>query len=259
MPELPDLTVYNKNLSILFLNTKLDSVTVYKTKRLNVPAETLSSALEGATLTNMEREGKEIRFSFSSGHSLSVHLMLKGGFEVTDDDAGVANKRLSLKFDQRGFLIVCDQQGWATFTLDAERSQVPDALSSQVDAKYLRERLQATPKTTMKGFLIDQTVLRGIGNAYADEILWDCRISPLSECGSIPDEAIKHLSDSIKSVLTSAVDSIETVAADAINGEHRDFLKVHNRSKTHSPTGFAIKQELIATKETFFTDEQVLY
>ena len=100
--------------------------------------------------------------------------------------------------------------------------------------------------------------------------------NPLSQCprfthaevglaigASIDDDAqssaIFQLFDSIKIVLGSAIDSISMAAPDAINGEHRDFLNVHNPNRSHSPTGFCIRQEEVSSKNTYFTDEQIIY
>jgi formamidopyrimidine-DNA glycosylase len=71
----------------------------------------------------------------------------------------------------------------------------------------LKERL-AKSKAVVKSALLDQHIIRGIGNAYADEILWDAGISPFSISNKIPDAEIKALLKSIKSVLQRAEKSI---------------------------------------------------
>lgn len=259
MPELPDLTIYQQNLRKLLARETVIDVTVYRAKRLNVEAKFLRQAIMGASLTDIEREGKELVFCFDSGHRLSVHLMLNGRFDVTEDIANVSHKCLSLEFKRLGSLIISDPRAWATFTLDPAPYSVPDALGAEFDVSYLRKMLQSVKAPTMKAFLIDQEVVRGIGNAYADEILYESRISPLSSPSKLPEKAILDLFSSIRSVLSNAIESISSAAPDAINGEHRDFLKVHNPNKTHSPHGFPIHQEEVSTKNTYFTDEQILY
>jgi formamidopyrimidine-DNA glycosylase len=259
MPELPDLTIYQRNLKKLLVNRNINEVRVFRAKRLNVSPDKLDAAVRDSKLIDIEREGKELQFRFSSGHSVSVHLMLKGQFDITTDPAAIDHKLMFLAFGPREHLVVSDPKGWATFTLDAKPSPVPDALSTAFNHEYLVEKLKSYAPTTMKAFLIDQEIVRGIGNAYADEILWASRISPYSISTKLPEDAIGKLFNSIKIVLASAIDSISVTAPDAINGEHRDFLNVHNPSRSHSPTGFVIRQEEISTKNTYFTDEQVLY
>jgi formamidopyrimidine-DNA glycosylase len=106
---------------------------------------------------------------------------------------------------------------------------------------------------------MDQKVIRGIGNAYADEILWHALISPLSVCNKIPEDKIKTLAKSIKTVLHDAIKKILKSHPDIIKGEVRDFLVIHNSSKKKSPTGAEIKQTTIGGRKTYYTDEQELY
>ncbi len=68
----------------------------------------------------------------------------------------------------------------ATPTLNPAPSAAPDALSEEVNFEFLKTLL-STKKGSIKNILLDQKLIRGIGNAYADEILWDARISPFSE------------------------------------------------------------------------------
>jgi formamidopyrimidine-DNA glycosylase len=106
---------------------------------------------------------------------------------------------------------------------------------------------------------MDQKVLRGIGNAFADEILWDARISPFSPANKIPKANIAVLAKSIKSVLKDAEQHILQNRPDIISGEYRDFMEVHNSRKTETSTGAAIKHDVISSRKTYYTDEQELF
>jgi len=134
----------------------------------------------------------------------------------------------------------------------------PDALSDEVDYQFLKEKL-SRKRTNVKTFLLDQNIIRGIGNAYADEILWESRIHPESVCNKIPDNKIKILANDIKSVLEDAVEQILKINPDIISGEERSFLKIHNSKKKESPTGAKIHNKMLNSRITYFTDEQELY
>jgi formamidopyrimidine-DNA glycosylase len=110
-----------------------------------------------------------------------------------------------------------------------------------------------------KAFLMDQAIIRGIGNAYADEILWQARISPTSAVGKIPDHLIDNFSTSIRSVLIEAIAEIKRQSPEIISGEVRDFLRAHNSKRSESPTGHRIMKEKKGSQITYFTQEQVLY
>lgn len=106
--------------------------------------------------------------------------------------------------------------------------------------------------------MLDQKIMRGVGNAYADEILWHARISPFSISSKIPEAKLKNLAQSIKTVLENAEKSILKSNPDIINGEVRDFMDIHNSKKKHSPTGAAIIVNE-ASRKTYYTNEQELF
>jgi len=127
-----------------------------------------------------------------------------------------------------------------------------------VDYKFLKEKL-FKKKTTIKAFLLDQKNIRGIGNAYADEILWESKIHPESKCNKIPHDRIKALAKDIKSVLKDAEKQILKLSPEIISGEERSFLKIHNSKKKESPTGKKIHNKMVNSRITYYTDEQKLY
>jgi formamidopyrimidine-DNA glycosylase len=107
--------------------------------------------------------------------------------------------------------------------------------------------------------MLDQDVIRGIGNSYSDEILWETRISPFSIANAIPDEKIRELAMVIKKVLKKATAKIAKTHPGLINGEVKEFLNIHTKKKTESPTGYEIKMADRGMLKTYYTDEQVEY
>jgi formamidopyrimidine-DNA glycosylase len=116
-----------------------------------------------------------------------------------------------------------------------------------------------TSSATIKNLITDQDFIRGLGNAYTDEILWEARINPYSVASAIPDDKTKALAKAIKSVLKHGIKYIEKHHTDNITGEIRDFLKVHNNKKKESPNGYEIKKEKKGGSNTYYTEEQELY
>ncbi len=164
-----------------------------------------------------------------------------------------------LDFTGGEWLVVSDPRSWATFTLDPPVDVAPDALDAAFDVASLRERLWGQTDRCVKEFLVDQRLVRGIGNAYSDEILWACRIAPRSRCDRLPEAKVGELHAAIRSILEDGIAQIERLAPDSIHGERRDFLKVHRPDRTHSPTGCPIRVERIGTRKTYSTEEQVEY
>ena len=183
--------------------------------------------------------------------------MLTGRFSMVKDSDSVRFKVLTMVFDDGTSLVVNDPKKLVTVKLNPIPSTVPDAL--EVNGTYLRRKISERPRTLAKAFLIDQAIIRGIGNAYADEILWQARISPKSAVGKIPDHVIEELLASISSVLTWAVQEIKRESPQIISGEVRNFLHVHQPKRSESPTGHRIIKAKVASRPTYFTAEQVLY
>jgi len=254
MPELPDLQVFSHNLNKTLKGKKVNDVVVRVDKKLNVSAAKLKKQLVDQKVKEVYREGKELHIAFSDGDILALHLMLHGNLYRFEEENTSKHTILELWFSDNSGLALTDWQNAATPTLNPEVKPSPDALSKELTLAYLREQLKS--RASIKNLLLDQDVIRGIGNAYADEILWDARISPFSISNKIPENKIKDLAKSIKSVLTDAEKSILKKNPDIIAGEVRDFMLIHNARKKESPTKHEIKIHKSGSRKTYYTDEQ---
>ncbi|WP_276374536.1 DNA-formamidopyrimidine glycosylase family protein [Chryseolinea sp. H1M3-3] len=227
MPELPDLQVFSKNLTKVFGGKELKKVAVPISKKLNVSVSRLKKSLEGEKLIAINRVGKELHFQFKNGNVLALHLMLHGKMYKFENENTQKNTIVEFLFSDYSGLALTDFQKAATPTLNPESKDAPDALSEDVNLLFLKNKLSRS-KASIKNVLLDQHIIRGIGNAYADEILWDAGISPFSIAKKIPESEIKGLLKSIKSVLKKAEKSITKTHPDIISGEIRDFMLIHN-------------------------------
>lgn len=257
MPELPDLQVFSANLNRQLAGKKLQQINVLKRAKANVSKAQLKKALERRRLQQVYREGKELRFAFEGGNILGLHLMLRGKLQWLDPGNPPAHALLEMWFEGDRQLVLTDYQYNARITLNPPEPEAPDALASKVNLAFWKEKLQS--KATIKNLLLDQQVVRGIGNAYADEILWEAGISPFSVSRKIPDSKIKALARSVKQVLKKAEQQIRKAAPGIIGGEVRDFLLIHNAAKKQSPAGAAIQQKTAGGRKTYYTDEQELF
>ena len=256
MPELPDLQVFSRNLNKLFKGKTLEKVEVPNHKKLNVSVGKLKNTLEGSELKDVRRVGKELHFEFKNEHVLGLHLMLHGQLHTFEGDNKNKFSIIELLFEGGKGLALADFQSAATPTLDPAANRVPDALD--VTEAYLKQKLGKT-KTAVKTVLMEQKILRGIGNAYADEILWDAHLSPFSTSNKIPEAKIKQLIKSIKGVLEDAEKQIIKAKPDIISGEFRDFLKVHLPKHKQTATCVTIHQNPLGGRKTYYTDEQELF
>ena len=257
MPELPDVEVFTRNLDKLFAGKKIVKVRVVNGNKLPDKPAALSRFLTGKKLKHIYRSGKEMRFQFGDESLLGLHLMLTGDVFVFDKKNDHKSTIIELYFDNNTGLALTDRMRNAHVKIDPVDKDGVDAISKDLNFKYLKEALQR--KTNIKKVLTDQNAIRGIGNSYSDEILWETRISPYSIANAIPDDKIKELVKVIKKILKKEIDMIYKNHKGKINGEVKEYLKIHTKTKTESPTGKPIIIDSKGMMKTYYTEEQVLY
>ena len=258
MPELPDLQVFAGNLQKALKGKKLTAVEVSSGKKIRMSEAELNKRFKGKTLKQVYREGKQLYFDFGKDALFSMHLMLHGKLLLQPDkDPLPKHTVVAFAFgDQQ--LVLTDFQKMAHITVDPGPQEGMDALSEELDARWLQERLSGS-RSAIKSLLMDQKTIAGIGNAYADEILYEAGIAPQSKSNKIPEAAVRKLAHAIPKVLKAAEKEVRKAHPDIISGEFRDFLSVHNSRKEKSPGGAAIKMEKIGGRSTYYTDEQEVY
>lgn len=261
MPELPDLQIFSKNLRKKVSNKKIVSAEVFNKSKLNVDASVVKSKLLETKIVDIVREGKELYFQLENNDVFSIHLMLNGKFDICDSNKvpNIKYKILSISFEDEQALVVADFQGLCKVTFNPTMTDVPDALGETFTFEYLLNAVNNNRRKNIKAFLINQDIIKGIGNAYADEILWKANISPESTVGKIPEENLKELFDAISYILKDAIVNIEKISPDIISGEERSFLKVHNSKKKQTDEGEEILIKKIASKTTYYTEKQQLF
>lgn len=261
MPELPDLEVFRVNVFDRLTSKRLTGLEVFNPKKVYASKAALISDLNGRDLLRIDRVGKELFFDFGERRIVAIHLMLNGEISIVEDEGAIAAinyKILSMRFE-RQTIVFSDRGSLCTVKYKPIMNSTPDAFDASFTLNYFLNVAHKNPYINVKAFLIDQHIVKGIGNAYADEILWAAHISPRSVIGKIPVDKMTELYNAIGTVLHSAISSIKRISPDIISGEERSFLKVHNRKIRQTETGYPIIVEKIATKTTYYTKEQVLY
>jgi len=261
MPELPDLEVFKDNIFKRLTSKRLTRLVIFSSK-ITTPQVVLESELLGRELQSITRYGKELLFDFADKRIISAHLMLNGKISIVNNNATknvIPQKVFALMFENESVVFHDTGNIGTVIKYKPFVGNAPDALGSNFTSEYFLNIARKNLLTNIKAFIIDQKIVKGIGNAYADEILWTARVSPKSITGKIPEEVMIKLYNAIGTVLQDAVVSIKAISPDIISGEERSFLKVHTKFKKQTDTGFPIFVEMIATKKTYFTDEQVVY
>lgn len=263
MPELPDLQVFSENLKKKITGRTILTVNLFQEKRIDESEENIRNLLIGTSITEIQRIGKELNFKLGNGQRFFVHLMLSGKFQIckADDISDIKWKIIALMFDDGQALVITDHRGLCkiTFHPAAEDENIPDALSIGFTYEYLQSRAKESGRKNIKAFLTDQGIIKGIGSAYADEILWKANISPESVTGKIPEIRLMDLYRSVSTVLQNAILNIEKASPGIIGGEERGFLNVHNAHKQYTDGGDRILMKKIGSRTTYFTEKQELF
>jgi formamidopyrimidine-DNA glycosylase len=258
MPELPDLQVFSKNLNKKLKGKKLLKVQVSAGSRIKTSTAAFNKAVAGSSIKKVYRQGKQLRFLFDNDAVLGMHLMLHGKLFWFEKKSTEKNILAALVFEDGSGLALTDFQKMAQLTLNPEEGNAPDALSKQLNPAVLKKILSGSRKQ-VKELLMDQKIISGIGNAYADEILWKAGIAPFSIADKIPAAKVTALATAIKKVLQDAEKKILKATPDSIAGEVRDFMLIHNAKKKNSPGGAVIKHSSSGGRKTYYTIEQEVY
>lgn len=247
MPERPDLEYVIPILHKELRGATIDAVRVAKPTVLRLAVEgTPESLLIGRTIEAVSRRAHFVLFEWAGDATteLVISPMLAGRFSIDEKGSkapgdtavvfGLSDGReLRYRDDvQMGKVYVIPKDGWA---------QVPGLAKIGVDVlnakKFTREAFRAMAKKRRdqaKVFLQDKSALDAMGNAYADEALWESRIHPKAMVRSLSDEELDRLHDGIVTVLSEARDTIKK-RKPALDEKLRDFLKVRGRNGQPCP------------------------
>lgn len=230
MPELPEVETVKRGLEELIIGKKVSDVVFDWPKSFpNAKADTDQFLLE-AEVIDIERRGKALIINLDSKYSLVVHLKMTG--QLVYRAEGVAfgaghpssslvgelpdkSTRVTITFSDESRLFFNDQRkfGWMRLmptvevvNLDFFKKLGPEPLSAGFTEVEFRERIKRRKNTSIKAALLDQTVIAGVGNIYADESLWAARIHPKTLVRDISNRKLNQLYESLRTVLKLSIE-----------------------------------------------------
>lgn len=262
MPELPDLEIIRDVLARRLVGRRITEVVVLRPLVVRVldPDSTPETFLLGRTVIEVARHAKFVQFALDDGGWIAINAMLAGRLRYTQAaQRSRVRDYVRLQMDDGGVLSYHDAKGmgkvYLTRDLDAVpnyRDTVPDALDPALTAEAFLERLRPM-RGEIKGVLTRGEVVGGIGNAYADEILFEAGIYPFRKRSALSRDEQIRLYHAMRRVLTWAVDVLRERVGDAIDVEVRDFLAVHNKAGQPCPRcGHPISEVKAANRATNF-------
>jgi formamidopyrimidine-DNA glycosylase len=243
MPELPEVETIRIGLSRLLPGREIASVDADNAKSFpNMPAD-VEQFLIGAHIVEVTRRAKVLLIELSSKYSLVIHLKMTGQIVFVGPDerfgAGHPNDslirelpdrstRVTITFKDGSHLYFNDQRkfGWMRLLPTAEVPMIdffkkvgPEPLSADFTWQVFQERLQRRKNTSIKAALLDQTVVAGVGNIYADESLWGAKIHPATLVHALKPADFKCLHESLITVLQLSIEKGGSTDKNYVNAE----------------------------------------
>jgi len=249
MPEIPDLEGYRAYYNRRLPGLKVGLVEVTIPIVVRSSKEEFAATLDGAIFQPLERRGKYLLFPFDNGSLLVVHAMLTGRFQYCErkEKRRRAKTVFILALDNGRELRYFDERlmgkAYLVSAKDALAARVPrwsemgpDAMSEQLTEDVFVQRLRAY-RGQIKNVLTNEQCIAGIGNAYADEILWEAGIHPFRKRSDIAEDSLRHLYRAMRSVLEWAIPIVsDRMEKEGLPADHyRDHLRVHRRGGQACP------------------------
>lgn len=225
MPELPEVETTRRGVQPHCQGERVQRLVV-REPRLRWPVpEQLPRLLEGQVIEGVERRAKYLLFKTGVG-TLLVHLGMSGSLRVVD--AGQLpgkHDHIDIQLQSGACLRYHDPRRFGCF-LWLEPGEAhpllihlgPEPLSAGFDGDLLY-RLSRGRKGPIKNFIMDGKVVVGVGNIYANEALFLCGIHPCRAAGRVSRARYERLAETIKRVLTSAIEQGGTTLRDFVGGD----------------------------------------
>jgi formamidopyrimidine-DNA glycosylase len=268
VPELPEVETVVRDLRPHLAGRRIIAARRLTRHALRKPWRAAwAKALAGAKVEAVRRRGKWIVLDLDGGRHLVLHLGMTGQLTVSDTATPVPD-HTHLVFDLEGDvrqLRFCDIRRFGSATLfetgaALERFFTSAGLGPEpfgLDGDYWRERLAETDRA-LKAVLLDQGVVAGVGNIYADESLFEARLHPALRARGLDARAADRLLRAVAAVLGRAIErrgsSIRNyVGGSGLQGGYQNEFRVYGRTGQPCPRcGAAIAFVRLAGRATHF-------
>lgn len=266
MPELPEVETVAADLRQHLVGRRFVAAHIAWLRTLAAPdPQTLNERLAGRTVIAVGRRGKYLLLGLDSGDSLIVHLRMTGRLEiVAADSPALADSHVRAIFPlaDGAHLVFTDARKFGRIWLVTDPMTVVGGLGPEPLAwDFTPDRLAAQlrhRRTAMKAVLLDQTVIAGVGNIYADEALFLAGIHPLRPAASLNADEIGRLHAAIRQVLNESLGRRGTTLRDyrppyGASGAYQEQLRVYRKAGSPCPVcGTPIERIRVTQRSTHF-------
>jgi formamidopyrimidine-DNA glycosylase len=269
-PELPEVETIRRDLAEAVVGRRITAVFVHDPAVVKVPDPgAFVAGLKGRTIEAADRAAKYLLLPLDDGRVWAVHLSLEGRLLLVPASAEVANgTKLAVALDDGHELRLVDPVSYALVALVevgglAEVFSLnllgPEPIHPGFDEATLRARL-AGRRGMIKPLILNQRIIAGVGNIYADEALWRAKIHPSRKANGLTDAEWTALHRALVDTLREGVANRGTTAPGGLyrdlwgkKGAHQAHLAVFRRAGKACPRcGTAIVRTELGGRPTFF-------
>jgi len=245
MPELPEVETVRRGLAELLPGRVVTRAVVFDSPKSfpNAPAD-VEQFLYGARVTAVRRRAKVLMIDLDTHYSLVVHLKMTGqlifrgaqsfaGGHPNDSLIGELpdrSTRVQIEFTDGSRLFFNDQRkfGWVKLLPTDEVKNLPfmqkvgpEPLDPQTHAEDFIQRIRRRQNSMMKPAFLDQAVIAGVGNIYADEALWAAHIHPQTRVRNVSDQQLNTLFNELRQILQLSIDQGGSTDRNYVDAEGR--------------------------------------
>lgn len=267
MPELPEVETVKRTVEPQIAGQKIVDVALRNDAVLaNISAAAFKDFLRGNFVKSMSRRGKYLIFHMGQGGEMVLHLRMTGQFILFHDHP---------LLDKHCHLVIYFQHGGGAYYRDVRRfgrfwvienhdfsgtgieNLGPEPFDKAFCGDYLATMFSHR-RTSIKSCLLDQHIVAGIGNIYADEILFDAEINPFRPCHGLTVEECDQLCSSARAVLRKAIENRGTTFRDYRDGAgdiggFQERLNVFQKQGEPCPRcGVPIKKTVCNGRGTYY-------
>ena len=256
MPELPEVEVIRSGLSELIAKKTIEKVNVLNAKSFQASTSSIDVFVNNSTILSVKRRAKILLIELSSGYSLIIHLKMTGQLLFRDNQNKSKNfagghpsdsflsvlpdnhTRVELIFTDSTTLFFNDMRkfGWIKLLPTTELKEEkfiaklgPEPLIGNPTPEYLK-RISRHPKSLVKAALLNQEIVAGIGNIYADEALWGAMIHPKTRVENLSEKQLEDILNAAIEVMSFSINKGGSTDRNYLNakGEKGSYLTFAN-------------------------------
>ena len=280
MPELPEVEVVRRSLKKCIIGKKIKKVNVFNRNLRYKIENKFKNLIQNQIIQSTKRKSKYLLILLNNDYTILIHLGMTGKIFIFEENKFKKtsfyygnnflsrHNHFSFEFSNSNKLIYNDVRkfGFVKLLKNSDINNCshlkklgPDPLSKKFHKNYLFERLKKSKKK-IKNFLMDQKNVSGIGNIYANEILYSCSINPRKKSMYLGNRDVVKIIKRTKTLLNNSIKSGGSSIKDfkgvsGKNGEFQQKFKVYARNglkcKKKNCKG-TIKKIYISNRSSFF-------